>query len=247
MNSRDFIEQNLALIEDEKFVDLFKLADDKLFIDDYNELAQTLVDADILKSTDKLAEHKLRFDLDELEELIEESVDYECRVKYMEIEQSIVDNTLHFVYCSQEAMYQEAVNIIIPCLNNYLSDTSKALVGAHVDGVAYCRDTPRKTIPVVFDVVDHMDEFELEYQYSVVFSEAIGMYAEVYDTLQTFEDYADAYDYAEDLVRNHTDEILEEYDEGHILLLKTPDGLDINNISGDTLMQYVEEDWGIWE
>lgn len=246
--TKQFIEKNFHLIEDHHIDKFLSLADNKLEPNIYNDLIDSLLKANIINTTDKLAKHKVIFDLDELEENIEEDVSYEARVKYMNLTQYILEEKLNFTYCSQEEIDYNDVETIICCLNNFLFDSYKELIGYKVVGAAYCRSTPNETIPIMFNVVDHhIYEYEFEYTYHIAFSVHDDEYAAIEEIIDTIEVYDKAWDRANDLATEQEEELLNEYGEGYILLIKAPKGLNVDALRGEDLMRYVDETWDIWE
>lgn len=237
-----FLEKNQDLLDD--IPKLIEKADEGSIVT-YNDIIDALVHAKVLHATDPLAKHKIEFDEDELEELIESQIDYGCRAKYIDIKHSIAKNVINFVYVSQEGMYQDAVDNIVVCLNNFIIEKSKDFVGIKVKGQAYCRSTPSKVFPINFTVTENMTQYKPEYVYHVVVSDDNAMYANVITTLSTDTDYDSAYDKANDLLNNDMQELVDEYEYGYLLLVKAPEGFDISDLEGEDLMNYVEDYWEI--
>lgn len=240
-----FLEKHQDLIED--IPELIKQADKECYDYIYNQLLDDLIFSKVLSNTEALAKHKIIFDDDELEEEIESNLPYECRAKYVDMKHSITENVIKFVYISQEDMYQDAVDIIVVCLNNFILEKSKDAVGTKVKGQAYCRSTPSKLFPINFTVTENMTQYKPEYAYHVVVSDDNAMYANVIDILTTKNDYDSAYDIADDLFNNKMQELVDEYEYGYLLLVKAPEGFDISDLEGEDLMNYVEDYWEICE
>lgn len=245
--TKQFIEKNFHLIEDHHIDKFLSLADKELDAEIYNDLIDSLLKASVINTSEKLAKHKAIFDLDELEELIEEDVFYEARMKYMTLTQHILEEKLNFIYCAQEEIDDGDVGTIICCLNNFLSDSHKELIGYKVEGSAYCRSTPNETIPIMFNVVDHMDEYAIEYTYHIAFSVHDDEYAAVEEIFDTVEFHDKAWDMANDIATEKEEELLDEYGDGYILLINAPKGLKVDTLRGEDLMRYVDETWDIWE
>lgn len=240
---KSFLEKHVELIEN--IPELIKQADKECYDNIYNQLLDDLIFSKVLSSTEDLAKHKVIFDEDDLEEQIESNLPYECRAKYVDIKHSITENVIKFVYISQEDMYQDAVDILAVCLNNFILEKSKDAVGTKVRGKAYCRSTPNKVFPINFTVTENMTQYKPEYAYHVVVSDDNAMYANVIDILTTKNDYDSAYDKAQDLCNNEMQELVDEYDYGYLLLVKAPEGFDISDLEGEDLMNYVEDSWEI--
>lgn len=238
-----FLEKHVDLIEN--IPQLIKQADEECYDSIYNQLLDDLIFSKVLSNTEDLAKHKIVVEDDELEEQIESNLPYECRAKYVDIKHSITENVINFIYISQEDMYQDAVNILAVCLNNFIIEKSKDAVGTKVEGHAYCRDTPNKAFPINFTVTENMTQYKPDYVYHVVVSEDDAMYANVIDTLTTKNDYNSAYDTAQDLSNNKMQELVDKYEYGYLLLVKAPEGFDISDLEGDDLMNYVEDSWEI--
>ncbi len=238
-----FLERYVELIEN--IPELIKQADKVCSDNIYNQLLDDLIFSKVLSNTEDLAKHKIIFDDDELEEQIESNLPYECRAKYVDIKHSITENVIEFVYISQEAMYQDAVDILIVCLNNFILEKSKDSVGIKVKGRAYCRSTPNKVFPINFTVTENMTQYNPEYVYHVVVSDDNAMYANVITTLATNADYDSAYNKAQYLFNNEMQELIDKYEYGYLLLVKAPEGFDISDLEGSDLMNYVEDSWEI--
>lgn len=238
-----FLEKHVDLIEN--IPQLIKQADKECSDNIYNQLLDDLIFSKVLSTSENLAKHKIVLKDDELEEHIESELPYECRAKYVDIKHSITENIINFIYISQEDMYQDAVDIIVVCLNNFIIEKSKDDVGIKVKGQAYCRSTPNKVFPINFIVTENMTQYKPEYVYHVVVSDDNAMYANVITTLSTDTDYNSAYDKAQDLFTNDMQELVDEYEYGYLLLVKAPEGFDISDLEGEALMNYVEDSWEI--
>lgn len=235
-----FLEKNTDLLED-----IPKLIEeaDKRSVFPYNDLIDTLVTANILHAADPLAKHKIEFDEDNLEELIESQIDYECRVKFMDLKHSVIKNKLTFVYVAQEDMYQEDTDKIISILNDFILDNHPELEGIEVEGYTTTRGSNKK-FNTNFKVSKSL---VLSYSYYIVFSVHNDEYAAVEDVLAEFDDSHRAFAAASDLANNREQEILDDYGEGYLLLIKALENTDVKLLRGDELMDHSEFEWDIWE
>lgn len=224
---KSVLEKHKSLIEQEKYEELICKVE-KIFAasfkaDEYNEFIKFLEDCGVFEaeeSLNKYARGHTTLDDEELENLIEEDLSSPYRCKYLGL--SEYQDCFKFEWCSQERMDQDATNMMAVLVNQFLIEYVSYAEGMPVHGVTYCRDTPKTTYEFHFVISSNMKKYELKYKYHVVFSNYGEEYIWPEETFAIFDNADDAEDKMQELA--WSDEIIEEYADGNIVILKIPEG-----------------------